>query len=78
MAKVKQKARSDKAGNVKTTKTRGKPKTSKRRNRKVSAETVPKNQDFVQAISIKLINGLVVTGTYIGPQKKLAKTRRFL
>lgn len=46
--------------------------------KKKMTENVDKDQDFVQAISIQLINGLVMTGTYIGLQTKLTTTHRFL
>lgn len=36
------------------------------------------DQDFIQAISIRLTNGFVVTGSYVGPQTKPDTARSFL
>lgn len=36
------------------------------------------NQDFKQAIAIQLVNGIVITVSYIGPQSKPQTTTKFL
>lgn len=41
-------------------------------------KTKVKDQDFIQAITIKLPNDLVITGTYVGPQTKQKNTSEFL
>lgn len=37
-----------------------------------------KDQAFIQAITIRLTNGLTVTGAYVGPQTKHDVTKKFL
>lgn len=37
-----------------------------------------KDQDFVQAVTIELTNGLVITGSYVGPQTKKVTNHKFI
>lgn len=57
----------------------GTGRTKRKRRRKKQVDTTPsRDQDFIQAISIRPTNGLVITGAYLGPQTKLDTVSKFV
>lgn len=49
-----------------------------KRKRKKGEQGPPKNQDFIQAITIQLTNGLTITGSYLGHSNRADTVSKFM